>query len=731
MTTRSGQGVAVAALLLAAASLAPAGDWPNWRGPHRDGTSDETGLVSSWSTAGENLIWKADLTVRATPIVFEGRVCVSGRGGEDLLRHELVACFDAGTGRKLWERRYPVYNTTVPFSRVGWASLAGDPETGYVYAQNVDGQFIAFDREGRTVWERRLGEEFGRASGFGGRTLIPVVDEDRVLVAVVGAGWGRNGPPRQRYMAFDKLTGAVRWVSTPAEGMFQDANNNASPTVATIGGRRLLVGGGADGWVYAVDSRTGEPVWRFDLSEAGLNVPPAVEGDIVYAAHSEENVDTPGVMGRVVAIDGTGRGDITKTGEIWRADGLGVGFAAPTLAGGRVYVVDNAAQLHALDEKTGQVLWSHNLGTIGRAAPTFADGKLFLTEETGHVHILRPGPKGAEVLDEEFISMPSGRFAEIWGSVAIAYGRLYFTAENGLYCLGRKDAPFAVTPSAAEKPPETAPADARPATLLAVPAEVIGRAGEAVNFEAWVFDDKGRFIRKEKADWTLEGLSGRITADGTLETPAASTTAGTVKATLGELSAVAQVRLYSSLPWTFDFEQGGVPRQWIGAGPRFKVTELDGGKRLHKPPVSSGLTRAAVYIGPPTMKGYTVEADLRATRQGRRMPDMGVINQGYTLDLMGRHQRLQIRTWAAHLEKSAETPFTIEPDVWYRARLRVDVAGDEGTVRGKVWRKDEPEPAEWTVTLEDPMVVKEGSPGVYGDSPTDIYYDNVTVKVNE
>jgi len=122
------------------ASVATAADWSNWRGPNRDGTSDETGLVSSWSVKGENLIWKAELTVRATPIVFDGRVCVSGRGGEDLLRHELVACFDAGTGRKLWERRYPVYNTTVPFSRVGWASLAGDPETGYVYAQNVDGQ---------------------------------------------------------------------------------------------------------------------------------------------------------------------------------------------------------------------------------------------------------------------------------------------------------------------------------------------------------------------------------------------------------------------------------------------------------------------------------------------------------------------------------------------------------------------------------------------------------------
>ena len=550
-------------------------------------------------------------------------------------------------------------------------------------------------------------------------------------MSVIGAGWGDNGPPRQRYMAFDKKTGAVRWVSTPSSGPFEDANNNASPTVGVIGGRRLVIGGGADGWVYAVDARTGEPVWRFRLSQRSINVPPLVEGDVVYVAHSEENVDTPGVMGRVVALDGRGSGDITQTGEIWRSDGLGIGFASPTVAGGRVYVLDNAADLHALDEKTGRPLWHFNLGTIGRAAPTFADGKLYLTEQTGHVWIVKPGADAAEALDEELLSMPEGRFAEIWGSVAVAYGRLYFTAEDGLYCLGRKDAPFAAAASATSGPPETAPADAKPAKLLVVPAEVIGSAGETTVFEAWAFDGRGRFIRKEKAAWSLDGLSGEISADGRLTTKAAATTAGKVQAAVGDLVASAQVRLFGPLPWTFDFEQGAVPRHWIGAGPRFKVAELDGGHRLHKPLVSSGLTRSTVFIGPPTMKGYTVEADLRATRAGRRMPDMGIVNQGYVLDLMGRHQRLQIRVWAAELEKSVDVPFEVAPDVWYRARLRVDVAGEKAAVRGKVWKKDEPEPEGWSITFEDPIAVPEGSPGLYGDSPTDIYYDNVTVKVNE
>jgi outer membrane protein assembly factor BamB len=723
--------VIAAVLLLASAGAGAAGDWPNWRGPYRTGVSDEKGLVSRWTRAGENLLWKADVVARATPVVFDGRVCTTGRGGAGPTRHELVACFDAESGRKLWERRFAVYNTTVPFTRVGWAALAADPETGYVFSQNVDGQFVALDRTGKTVWEHRLGEEYGRGSGYGGRTLVPLVDEDRVVVGIVGAGWGDIGPPRQRYMAFDKRTGAVRWVSTPAQGPFDDANNQSSPTVAMIGGRRLVIGGGADGWLYALDARTGEPVWRFHVSAKGLNSPPAVDGQVVYAAHSEESPDG-GPLGRVVAIGGVGSGDITRTGELWRANGLTVGFAAPTVAGGRVYVLDNFGNLHALDQKTGRALWTHGLGTVGRAAPVYADGKLFLTEQNGSVLIVEPGEAGARTLHAEQITMPEGRPAEIWGSVAVAYGRLYFTTEEGLYSIGRKDAPLRAT--ATTVPPVTEPppaADAKAARLLVVPGEVIARAGEPVAFEAWAFDDKGRFLGKEKAAWSVEGLSGTISSEGRLTAAGPATTVGRVKAAVGDLSATTQVRVFGPLPWTFDFEQPAVPRHWIGAGPRFKVADVGGSRRLQKPPLAVGLQRATVYVGPPTLSGYTVESDVMFTRQGRRAGDVGIVNQGYTLDVMGKKQELQLRTWASELEKSVTMPFAAEPGAWYRMKLQVDVAGDEGTVRGKVWKKDTPEPAGWTIMLKDPLPVRSGAPGVYGDSVTDLYWDNLTVRANE
>ena len=338
--------------------------------------------------------------------------------------------------------------------------------------------------------------------------------------------------------------------------------------------------------------------------------------------------------------------------------------------------------------------------------------------------------------------MPEGRHVEIWGSFAVAYGRVYFLAEDGLYCLGDKKAPFrgpasggaktAAQPAAVSEPP--APSDAKPAVLLVVPGEVMAKAGEEVAFEVRVFDDKGRALpaaAAKGATFALEGLAGAVTPEGRYKPdPAKGTQSGKVKATLGTLSATARVRVFAPLPWSEDFESGKVPAGWVGAG-RFTIGEGEGGKTLHKAPVQTGLSRSSVFIGPTAMSGYTIEADLRATKKGRRMPDLGLINGGYTLDLMGNHQRLQVRSWASELEFSQTVDFKWEPDAWYRMKLRVDVLPDKSVARGKVWKKGETEPADWTVSYDDKGRIPAGAPGVYGDSSVDIDYDNLTVVVNQ
>jgi outer membrane protein assembly factor BamB len=690
-------------------------------------------LPSKWTRGGENMLWRADWVGRSTPVVFDGRVCASGRAEQ---RFEAVACWDAKDGRKLWERRFAVYNTTIPFTRVGWASVTADPETGHLYAQNGDGHLFCLDGEGKTVWERRLGEEMGRSSGYGGRTHTPLVDGEQLIMSVVGTGWGDLGALRQRYVSFDKRTGAVLWIATPGDAGVEDFNNQANAIVAEIGGRRLIIGGGADGWIYALRAETGALQWKFHMSQKSLNSPVTVVGNTVYATSNGEPVDG-NFLGQIVALDGSGSGDVTATARIWNTDAVLAGFAAPVFDAGRLYIVDDSANLRALDAKTGKLLFETNLGTIGRSAPLLADGKLYTTEVNGHVTILKAHADRFEVLDRDALTIPEGgqtRQAELWGGLAAAYGRLYFMAEDGLYAIGDKAKPFPVLParrSGAGARAAASPSAGEAASVLLVPAEAQVAADKDLAFEVRAFDATGKAVRVPSgAAFTLEGLKGTVSADGRFRPdPAAGNQAGRIKVGLAGKEAVARVRVFRPLPWSEDFEGGKVPPYFLGAG-RFTIADLAGSKVLHKAPVQTGLNRGIAFIGPSSMSGYTIEADLRATKQGRRMPDIGLINGGYTLDLQGNHQRLQVRSWASELAFSKQLEFPWQPDVWYRMRLRVEPGPAKVVVRGKVWPKSDPEPAAWTIEYEDPSGILSGAPALYADSSTDLDFDNVQVMVN-
>ena len=698
--------------LLLAASSAHSADWPSWRGPTQNGVSEETGLVASWSP-----IWHAEFTGRSTPIVLDGRVFVIGRRGEDTLHEGIVAAFDAQDGTLIWEHTYNIFHTTIPFNRVGWASLAGDPETGYVYAHTVSGLFLCFDHDGKVVWSRSLTEEFGRISGYGGRVHTPVVDEDLVIISYLSSNWGSHTPGRHRYFAFDKRSGELVWITTPG-GRPLDTTYSV-PIVATINSVRLLIGGNADGSIYAMKIRTGETVWGFKLSRRGINSSVVVAGDKVYAAHSEENLDNT-ALGRVVCIDATGN-------EVWRYDGVFAGYSSPVVHDGRLYITDNSANIHALDAETGQVHWIHNIGTVGKGSPVLADGRLYAPEVNGRFVIVAPGSDAAETLDLAEITMPDGRPAELFGSPAVAYGRIYLSTEAGVYCLGDPEAQFKVTATAADYPREQAASDATPTHLQIIPAEVVAQPGASVSFRARAFDAHGRLIGPVEAEWSLSGPVGQL--DGNTLVLADAPSGGKIVASAGELTAEARIAVLPPPTYSEDFEgfAADASPAWVGTGTKFKVREIEGNKVLVKPPAARGLHRANTYIGAPAMTGYTIQADLLGTKKRRAVPDMGLIANRYTLDMMGYHQQLQIRTWAAELRMAKTVPFAWETDIWYTMKMLVEIEGDTAHIRGKVWPRDEPEPARWSIQAVDPLPNRSGSPGLYGYSPAEIYYDNLKV----
>src|SRR5882672_8435415 len=135
------------------------GDWPEARGPNRDGRSAETGLPEKWALNGENFLWRAPYGGRSAPIVMGNRVCVQNPSGRGTALQERVMCLDADTGKVVWEYKFNIYQSDVPAHRVGWASPAADPQTGNIYVLGVGALVVALSKDGKPLWNRSLGEE--------------------------------------------------------------------------------------------------------------------------------------------------------------------------------------------------------------------------------------------------------------------------------------------------------------------------------------------------------------------------------------------------------------------------------------------------------------------------------------------------------------------------------------------------------------------------------------------
>ena len=185
--------ISISLNLCLALSIFALSDWAEWRGPNRDGISTEKNLPVKWSPTGENLAWRAPYGGRSAPIVMGDRVYLQNSAGKGETLQERVMCFNADTGKLLWEHRFNVYLSDVPPHRVGWASPVGDPTTGNVYVLGVGGSLLGLDRDGKVLWERSLGEDFGLLTTHGGRTVSPIIDGDLVIVSGVTFQWGQHG----------------------------------------------------------------------------------------------------------------------------------------------------------------------------------------------------------------------------------------------------------------------------------------------------------------------------------------------------------------------------------------------------------------------------------------------------------------------------------------------------------------------------------------------------------
>lgn len=738
----------LATLPLLAASAAETTGWLNWRGPLHTGASLETGLPEKCEPGSE--LWTYDIHGAGTPVIANGKLYAFGfygEVGEDV--REALLCLDAVTGKKLWEVRYTDYLSDVVYSRYGIGAPAVDPETGNVYLQFSNGHSVAYTGDGKLLWEHSLMEDFGRLTFPNGRSGAPAVFEHLVIFHCVTANWGGDGPAADRFYAFDKLTGELVWASTP--GIVPVDSSFALPVFGKLAGHDVFYAGTGCGHVVCIDANTGKPLWRFRLSQGGVNAQVLLLGnDKIVAVHGTENTDAS-TAGRMVCLKMPTEYPaelvtLGKEAELWRNDEITAFSSSPTLSDGKIYSTVSTGSLLCVDAANGKTLWSEKLAPDQiHASPTFGDGKLYVPMFDGTFHILKPGAAKAERLFETKYEN------NLLGAPAIWAGKVYVFSKDKLHCFGSKEGKYV----GVETTPK--PALGEIASLQVVPAEFAIKAGESIVFKVYGLDANGRRVKEVKAEsWaTFIPPTAKVqsTVDATFEgstlkaKPDAKLSAGAFKVTANGMTATTRGRIVAGFGYSADFEAIELsmknefdpteavnfpPLPWLGARLKWHVLEKDGSKVLGNRLDNILFQRTTNFFGSSDMNDYTLEGDVMTDGTRRIMSSVGFVNQRYLVTLVGNAQILEVSSNHDRLKQSVKFP--IKPNTWYHLKTTVKSKPDgSGTVLAKAWPRGTDEPAEWTIETPVKHLHPKGSPAVFAFSPQSqkrVYIDNIKLTKN-
>lgn len=729
--------------------------WHNWRGPGQMGASAATGLVDRWTVGGENHRWTYDLPGRGTPVIDRGRVYAWGYRGEGQDQQEILACLNATTGKKIWEVSFADFISDIIYNRYSIGSPTVDPDTGNIYLMTSPGLFVALDTDGNILWQHSMMEEFGRLTFPNGRTGSPVIDGELVIVRGITAFWGKQGPGRDRFYAFDKTSGNLVWASAP--GVRPTDSSFSTPVFADRAGKRVFYAGTGCGNIVCVDARTGAPLSRFQLLRGGVNSSVVLHKDLVIAIHGKENLDTTEI-GRMVAVRMDrmpGPDDKTPLvfgpeAEVWR-NKLGIFTSSPVLANSRVYQTTHTGELACVNADTGEILWSRKLSNSQlHASPLYADGKLYVPMKDGTFYILRPSDTGAEELAKVQLE------GTCLGAPAVWSGRIFVHTTEKIYCFGKERDTSGVPPAK----PQTDVAAGNPVRLRPIPAELMLRPGEEAAMQLQALDADGRVVEQDiaaAASWekfippaakvkvklNATPKDGNIIRADDINAPSA----GMFKVTGGGLQGTTRGRILPVPPYSEDFEgyKLAVPHKqetdvnfaypplpWIGARFKWEVRERDGSKVLAKTLDRLLFQRAMTFIGHPHSTNYTMTADVMTDGNRRVMSTVGLVHQRYIIALKGNWQQLEVSS--NHDRLKVAVPFEWKANTWFTMKTRVDVdEGGAGVIRAKAWARGTEEPADWTIEVPHARAHEQGSPGLFGFSPQSqkrVYVDNISVTPN-
>jgi outer membrane protein assembly factor BamB len=396
--------------LALALALSPAADWPQWRGPNRDGVSKETGLLKEWPADGPPLRWKrTDIGPGySTPVVAGGRVYVQTTGGKE----EFALCLDEKTGKDVWKtavggvgvNRGPDY----PGTRSS-PTVDGDR----VYCLASAGQLACLGTDGKVRWTKDLAKDLGGVVGTDKQSWAysesVLVDGDVVVCTPGGKDAALAG--------LDKMTGEVVWkTAAPAA----DPAEYASVVAAEVGGAKQYVTFLRKGLV-GVDAKTGKLLWQYEkVVDPGANImTPVVAGDKVFASTSRGG-------GALLELK---PGADPK--EVYFGKQLTSSIGGAVAADGHLYGAGTNTGLYCVELATGKEKWSER--PVGNASVCLADGRVYArSHDTGDVFLAEASPK--EYAQHGRLKQPDRSGKKAWPHPVVANGGLYLRDMDVLLC---------------------------------------------------------------------------------------------------------------------------------------------------------------------------------------------------------------------------------------------------------------------------------------------------------
>jgi outer membrane protein assembly factor BamB len=446
-------------------------DWPMWGGTmDRNMVSNMKGIPDKWDIGSkENIRWVATLGSQSygNPVVAEGVVLV-GTNNEGLRdpkqagdRGVLIA-FRESDGEFLWQ----ITHEKLASGRVNdwpYQGVCSSPlvENGIVYYVSNRGEVVAADlkgmangndgpfkgekftgpKDGDILWTFDMMEEVG-AFQHNMANSSPVILGDIIYVSTSNGQDESHvnvpSPKAPSIIAINKKTGKLVWEdNSVGEKILHGQWSSAA--VGKIGDVTQVVIGQGDGWVRGYEAVSGKKLWEFDMNPKDSVWPktrnevistPVIHEGIVYIGNGQDPEHGEG-PGHLYAIDGTKRGDITKTGLIWHFDKIRRSISTGALHNGLLYYADFSGFLHCLDAKTGQELWNHDMLAAVWGSPIVIDGKVYLGDEDGDISVLAAG-RTKKLLFESNLG------SSIYSTPVPANGNMYVVNRNQLIAIGKK-----------------------------------------------------------------------------------------------------------------------------------------------------------------------------------------------------------------------------------------------------------------------------------------------------